>query len=218
MPEPKAPTGTCRFCGQSFTKRRMSNHLKSCAFSGQAGRSPIWHVVVEGVRREGTEDYWMHLAVDQKATLADVDAFLRRIWLECCGHLSAFWHPGDRRDREVDMENPVRDVFYPGLKLGYTYDFGSSTNLTIRVVAEAEAPPGRRKVRRLAENDPPGFLCHDCQAAPATQICSDCGTVVCYHCAEDHACGEDMLVPLANSPRFGVCGYTGPTDPSYSFD
>ena len=33
--------------------------------------------------------YWMHLAVNASATLETLDQFLRAIWLECCGHLSA---------------------------------------------------------------------------------------------------------------------------------
>jgi hypothetical protein len=28
-------------------------------------------------------------------------------------------------------------------------------------------------------------------------------------CVKDHECGEEMLLPMANSPRAGVCGYTG---------
>ncbi len=32
---------------------------------------------------------------------------------------------------------------------------------------------------------------------------------LCDSCAEDHKCGEDMLLPVVNSPRTGVCGYTG---------
>ncbi|BCL80655.1 hypothetical protein ccbrp13_31200 [Ktedonobacteria bacterium brp13] len=34
--------------------------------------------------------YWMHLEVSTGATLADLDHFLRKSWLECYGHLSAF--------------------------------------------------------------------------------------------------------------------------------
>jgi len=34
--------------------------------------------------------YWMHLELPANATLEDLDSFLRDIWLECCGHLSAF--------------------------------------------------------------------------------------------------------------------------------
>jgi hypothetical protein len=32
---------------------------------------------------------------------------------------------------------------------------------------------------------------------------------LCQACAEDHECGEDMQLPVVNSPRVGVCGYAG---------
>jgi hypothetical protein len=33
---------------------------------------------------------------------------------------------------------------------------------------------------------------------------------VCSDHARDHACGEEeSLMPVVNSPRMGVCGYTG---------
>ena len=32
---------------------------------------------------------------------------------------------------------------------------------------------------------------------------------VCDECAPKHKCGEDMLLPVVNSPRVGMCGYTG---------
>jgi hypothetical protein len=32
-----------------------------------------------------------------------------------------------------------------------------------------------------------------------------------YHgtCAGGHECGEEMLLPVVNSPRVAMCGYTG---------
>jgi len=32
---------------------------------------------------------------------------------------------------------------------------------------------------------------------------------LCDECAPKHKCGEDMLLPVVNSPRVGKCGYTG---------
>ena len=32
---------------------------------------------------------------------------------------------------------------------------------------------------------------------------------LCQSCADEHECGEDMLLPVVNSPRTGVCGYAG---------
>jgi hypothetical protein len=58
------------------------------------------------------------------------------------------------------------------------------------------------------------MLCSACTKA-ATQICLQCAEVgageFCDACAGQHDCGEEMLLPLVNSPRTGVCGYCGPS-------
>lgn len=34
--------------------------------------------------------------------------------------------------------------------------------------------------------------------------------LLCERCAEKHHCGDEMWLPVVNSPRTGMCGYTGP--------
>jgi hypothetical protein len=47
----------------------------------------------------------------------------------------------------------------------------------------------------------------------ATAVCAQClyesKGFCCGAHAPDHDCGEDMLLPVVNSPRMGVCGYSG---------
>lgn len=65
----------------------------------------------------------------------------------------------------------------------------------------------------LARNHDPQLPCEKCGKGVATQICSDCQWSgegwLCDKCAGRHKCGEEMLLPVVNSPRAGVCGYTG---------
>ncbi len=79
--------------------------------------------------------YWLHIEIAAKATLEDLDSFLRAVWLECCGHLSSFEiagesfisekiEPGDR-----SMNIALEKVMAPGMKFEYIYDFGTSTEL-----------------------------------------------------------------------------------------
>lgn len=100
------------------------------------------------------------------------------------------------------------------MKLSHEYDFGSTTNLSMRVAAELPGLARKRPFALLARNDPPVILCGQCNK-PATQICAehaheDAGWL-CDTCAAEHECGEDMLMPIVNSPRAGVCGYVGPS-------
>jgi len=94
----------------------------------------------------------------------------------------------------------------------YSYDFGSTTELILKVLSEFRSNVKTGEVEILARNDPPQIRCSHCGNL-ATRICTesiyeDAGWL-CDDCAEDHKCGEDMLLPVVNSPRTGVCGYVG---------
>ena len=95
--EEKIFKGKCTFCGESFPGKEMTRHLNSWESRKVSTLKPddkpgpvksgFYLLFVEG--RHHTI-YWMHLEIQSKATLRDLDNFLREIWLECCGHLSAF--------------------------------------------------------------------------------------------------------------------------------
>ena len=88
----------------------------------------------------------MHLEIASNASLEELDFFLRREWLECCGHLSAFVIRGRnyfREDRgiwadlrDLDMEGTLQETLRPGTKFIHEYDFGDTTELALRVVSE----------------------------------------------------------------------------------
>jgi hypothetical protein len=206
--------GTCMLCNSTFDKSAMKKHLQSCMGKSQieekslekAKTPPIfYHVLVEG---HDLPEYWMHLKVSGNASFRVLDSFFRRTWLECCGHMSAFSIGRD----EVSMSRRFQDILYPGMKLIHEYDFGSTTELLLTVISEFEAGMGKKKVEILARNDPMQIKCSHCENL-ATRICTECmygeGGWLCDDCAEDHECGEDMLLPVVNSPRTGVCGYVG---------
>ena len=154
----------------------------------------------------------------------DLDWVLRQTWLECCGHLSCFlfgrqvysslagddedgfWGPTD--DESLDLE--LGQVLRPQLKSRYEYDFGDTTELALRVVAETEMPG--EDIRFLARNLPPALTCHACGQA-ASRICTEClwdgAGLLRDRCASDHRCGEEMQLPVVNCPRSGQCAFTG---------
>ena len=223
--------GTCTFCHGEFSKAAMSRHLETCqqravAEAKAGGRQKTqktskFHLVVEG---RDLPQYWMHLEVPASATLTALDRFLRDTWLECCGHLSAFDIGGVRYAIDAGMfEEPfdmgdksmrvrLEKVFSPGQVSTYEYDFGTTTELKLKVISEREAETKGKTVQVLARNNPPEMLCEVC-GKPATSVCSQCifddRGWVCDACAENHECGEDMLLPVVNSPRVGMCAYTG---------
>ena len=226
--------GTCTFCHGEFSKASMTRHLESCeqrvAIQAEAGshqkaqKTGAFHLVVEGYR---LPMYWMHLEVSAGTTLATLDHFLRDTWLECCGHLSAFTIGGVRYSVDAaiyewdmgskNMQVPLDQVLHPGQTCSYEYDFGSTTELTLKVISEREVPAKKKAIEILARNNLPLVSCDVC-GKPATTTCTQCiyedKGWLCDACAKDHECGEEMLWPMVNSPRAGVCGYTG-QDPAY---
>jgi len=218
----KQSKGTCELCKSSFSKNGMTKHLKTCILKniGSKGKQnrkrKFFHIVVMGYYEP---DYWMHLAVPAKAKLQTLDQFFRDIWLECCGHLSAFEINGKRYSvspmeeyGERGMSKKIGDILEPGIVFHHEYDFGSTTELGLKVISEFEANIKDMSIKILSRNDAPEIRCDKC-GKMATQVCTQCIYEglgwLCDDCAEDHECGEEMMLPVVNSPRVGVCGYCG---------
>ena len=223
--------GVCRFCNKSFAKSGISRHLAACK-----ARKSVYAQPESGKKAGGARTgrlfhlqaadaygplYWMHFEIPASATLGQLDRFLRDIWLECCGHLSMFKigqqaysispmiEYGDR-----NMRDRLDKVLNPGIEFAHEYDFGTTTYLTLRVVAEREGLIGTKgEVSIMARNDPPEIMCESCGKSAATQVCAQCiyydRAWYCDECAPGHECGLDMMLPVVNSPRVGMCGYTG---------
>lgn len=213
--------GKCSLCGAAYSKRQMLRHLSECARSD--GKS-VAAVVQLRVDAPGTP-FWLDVDVKANATWRQVDDFLRNIWLECCGHLSAFEVGSVRyvvamsddfygpEPNERSMNARLSASLPPeGSVFSYEYDYGSTTTLRLKVVARRHAPIRRASVRLLARNGDPVWPCVECEQ-PASVICAFCfnesDAFFCDAHADDHSCGEEGIMPIVNSPRMGVCGYTG---------
>lgn len=228
--------GECQICGGTYSKSGMTRHLAACgararqdAGSGRRKRKELqlFHLVVEG---RYLPDYWLHLEMPAKTTLDKLDLYLRDIWLECCGHLSDFTIDGVHYDvlagEEVDfmdglfsfetapMQGTSLDsVLTKGTRFQHRYDFGSTTHLRLRVTNTYRGPATLGQgILLLARNAPPEILCSDC-GAQAAWICIECmwqgAGLLCETCREKHVSHSEWFMPIVNSPRTGVCGYTG---------
>ena len=90
------------------------------------------------------KDYWLIIQIKENATLDDLDRFIRDIWVECCGHLSVFEIDGVSYEREPDD------------------DFGSTTEIMVKVLDHYSAQKQNEKVVILSRNNPPEFACSIC--------------------------------------------------------
>ncbi len=323
--------GVCSFCKGEFEKAKMTQHLKYCKqrateIATELENTPavqkirLFHILVEG---RYNPQYWMHLELSAQDDLADLDDFLRAIWLECCGHLSEFTIGGtsyssepedyfyfgedatdeeaeieEEEDEELDVDEllqtfppeylkmlpknflselqkfetiddlvsylkemlnsiPKRGVPHSqeewdayreryfqsqileallemvedrsldvslekvlkvGQKFSYEYDFGSSTDLTLKVLSEREGAVQNEDededtIEILARNIEPVMLCKVC-GKPAKFVVGGYFDVeenafCSKKCVKKSGEDADMLLPVVNSPRVGVCGYTG---------
>jgi hypothetical protein len=271
--------GICYFCKGEFSKAGMTQHLKSCkqraaviaesesdTKSFRSEKTGLFHIMIHGL---WLPMYWLHIEMPASARLADLDTFLRDIWLECCGHLSAFRIGNgsyssdveetddaalDRLDEmlaqaEAAYADPTRPpltasvddlrffqqvgelpsftfrgnkvrsmapelgkVLQVGQKFTHEYDFGSTTELDLKVAAEREGrvKKGKQLVEVLARNLPPIEPCADC-GKPAKYLSVVNDHAWCATCAEEHEGDYEFgtSIRVVNSPRMGVCGYVG---------
>ena len=208
--------GICIFCQSTFSSVAMTRHLLACEKRKEQHKdvksSEKFYLL-----RASDGPFFVYFEVNSSATLKSIDAFLRDLWLDCCGHLSAFTINGVRYssyEKELDegeksMNVKLEQILNVDLSLLYEYDFGTTTMLEIKVIEQGEGEV--KKVNPIARNIMPDFRCK-CKEI-STQVCAQCvwdGTgFLCKKCAKKHECGEDMLLPIVNSPRMGMCGYTG---------
>lgn len=238
----KQTRGLCKYCGKEYTKGGMLKHLHACkerkkALEAESGKSRCgyYELVICG---KYNKKYWLIIEIKETATLRVLDQFIRDIWVECCGHLSAFNINGvnyDAHPVETDfwgtparsMNYKLKDVISEGMTFEYEYDFGSTTSLSIEVREHRMGIRTKENVTILSRNNPPEILCSICKNNPAKWVnpegwyegvpfwCEECleeereDDMAEDDYDEEDYYYEDNLLPVCNSPRMGVCGYGG---------
>jgi hypothetical protein len=227
MAQRKQTRARCTYCGHETNKAGMTRHLASCpqrksiiaAADSKSGKpETLYHLRVQDAYG-GL--YWMDLEMRGAAPMEEMDRYLRAIWLECCGHMSRFSYGGWGTD-EIGMSRKADRVFAPDVEITHIYDFGTSSETRIKVVAirtgKATTP---HPIALMARNLMPEAECIEC-GEPAKWYCEECAIkdespgTLCDEHVEAHPhdrYGEP--IEIVNSPRLGMCGYTGPSDPPY---
>ena len=216
----------CGICGEEVAVKQMLRHVKACRMvhplkEGKKEQK-IFTLRVTSLEFPG---YFLYLEIEGGKKLSLLDGYLRDIWLECCGHISQFTIAGEvyssYTDSELmaelgeqsDMSSKVQKVMGQGMAFQYEYDMGSTTYLKLEVVDVRETkesvPEG---ILPIVRNAAPEIQCKECKA-PAIQVLMDYSEnhgAYCEACAEKFLGDDlDMMLPVVNSPRMGVCGYTG---------
>jgi len=198
--------GKCQLCGKLFGKRAMTTHLQACGQTAAVREEvPGFHLVVDA------DIYWLYLFAPASASLRGLDTFLRGIWLECCGHMSAFTINGVQYNCTTgdgmggrSISAKLGDVVRTGSEFEHEYDFGTSTYLRLKVTGDRSGKGPSNAIQLLARNEPPAIPCGDC-GKPAAKICGNCSYEptgwLCTGCAEQtnatRICSCLWSIPLA---------------------
>lgn len=203
--------GNCFYCEKAYTKTGISRHLATHLNAiEEVPSSSSFHLKINA------GPYFLQLLMDGDAKMADLDNFLRRIWLECCGHLSEFGYERWSEDHNIPKNHKARSVFEKGIKIWYAYDFGSTTELEIACINKYPFPT-KEKILLLSRNNPLDITCDACEKEKAIYLCTahwgDEEAWFCEKCGKKHSrqCeeAEYAMGPIYNSPRTGMCAYDG---------
>lgn len=229
MPSKASFLGICQYCGTEVTRSTAPKHLTTCnerksALKGKASsKRSIFKDQVYYLRAEATylPEFWLDLEIPGYATLKDLDQYLRAIWLECCGHMSAFFMSGWGTP-QLAKEGFISDIFRHRAKIMHVYDFGTESWTTLKRISIREGRLATNQpISLMVRNKLPDVRCIECGGS-AKWLCMQCVVeedVMGFLCqkhtkSHDH---EEYGKPLkvVNSPRLGLCGYTGPAKPPY---
>ncbi len=214
----------CRFCGGRYASGGIARHISACKaraalVDDAAETGPLDHLVITRPRESA---YRLDLLAAPDLSLEELDAFLRDIWLDCCGHMSAFRAAGvvlvsdpDGRFGTDNADVPLSRIAASG-SIRYLYDMGTPTELQIRRLAPVSHPRPEDSIAIAARNEPPSFSCACGSEAIVVDRYADwtAGFFLCSKCMMDGERDPGSLAPLTNSPRMGICGYRGPgSDP-----
>lgn len=215
--------GICRFCLKSFSGRGIGKHLLACKAKTQKDMEEAVPGIKTGtiylMKMQSFKPFWLYVEIRARATLSVLDKFLRDTWVNCCGHLSLFTLDGIEYapsytlpyvEEKESMEISLAKILKLGDKFQYEYDFGSTTYIDGQVMGQRTGVLAE-DVRILARNNIPEVGCSDCGRL-ATKFCTECDAFYCDQCLLDHKCGDETALPVVNSPRMGICGYTGEDD------
>jgi len=229
-----AMPGRCFQCGVALPKTEMIAHVRSCCAEDVA-ETPLFLLFIEDAYFP--ETYWLLLEIAQNARLHVLDDFLRRAWVDCCGHYSQFLIDGevygrrpnpspvdlvlDEFARAHTMDARLCDLLSPGAAMTYAYDEIWPTELHVQVLAAERGPVPEDKVRVRARNFKPKRPCRLC-GQPAVWLYTDTWPLESYcdaHARAHAAWGKsDAFLPDVNSPRVGICTYRGPAEERLRFE
>jgi len=213
----KAIEFECKNCNKVISRTNMLEHVLECSKkSGGPGGSEDRYIVM--ITDSDRSDFFLVVDTTGSTTLKALEEGVGPEWWDCgCGHLSKF---------SVRKTMKMRDLATEGGYCGYTFDMGSTTSLSFRIVGQYTTNKKMPKMSIVGQNTMPSMTCNECNGE-AEVYCSQCetngrfmgtGCMCIEHAEKIHPdkCSnelEDILITnedvkkVVNSPRFLSCGW-----------
>lgn len=205
--------GKCYYCNKELTEKTIKRHMKNCdeikkkiEELSNEDKKQRNQFMIAIKSREYKNEYCIYLSIDENLSLLHIDQFLRDVWLECCGHLSAFKIKG-KIYRNHSLDTRIKDILAANEKFEYEYDFGSTTELILEVVDIIKVPVSFSQIEIIARNNEVTHYCEICNSE-AQYFNYENYQWECKKCIDKN---NDMISKFdyCNSPRDGVCCYGG---------
>ncbi|AWR95677.1 IS1096 element passenger TnpR family protein [Acidianus brierleyi] len=176
--------GKCIFCNTKISTSMAVKHFSKCSKVNDVLKGEIDAYLIK-IKDKYSAYYWLYVAVPLDYTLEDLDKFIRDIWVDCCGHASEFrineiTYPSDFVV-DYDGKKSMKTKLSEILNKGlyFEYTYDYGNSTELKLEVISSVKIKDKYIYILGRND-----------NPLTRYST-----------------SDKYIP--NSPRVGICGYTG---------
>jgi hypothetical protein len=211
--------GICTHCYEEVPKNIniLRSHLKKCKEIPAENRKFETLFSLLKIQYKFNSDFWMVIFIKNSVTLWELEDFLLDIWLRCCEHESDFII----KNRAIEFDLTISNLSEKYSEFEYIYDYGNTSYLHLSFIkTDKEYLSEKSDIKILFRNKPIVHKCSECDK-PAVCFCWQCNaecspSLFCEIHRDNHEIQrkdddeEHSTFELSNTPRGGMCCYTGP--------
>jgi hypothetical protein len=190
----------CYICKKKFGKVKIHEHYIDCIKLKYKDESGII-VFMNSYSNISNNNYYFYLKIGINSTLKDLDKFIKKEWVECCGHLSCF---NDINYKKINMNKKINELYNQNI----LYTYGTETVVNIFIDSSLNCMSEKdKKIEILVQNEKPFIKCKLCDFDSKYILNND---TLCEKCKDNgidkYTFGDDIYL-INNSPRIGLCDY-----------
>ena len=200
----------CNFCSKKFGIKAIEGHLSTCIpnFVNEKSGYLIEFISIGGVINKS---YQMFAIFGNKCRFNHIDKFLRRMWCECCNHMSTIDVIEEVNENETHTNvkfNTLISKYEHANQFIYCYDMGSITNIYFRIIKKLEGINKNTDIELLYRNEPFKIKCDNFKKCKGVAMYVFEQELFCDTCKNNiDKENQEYVLKISNSPRSGICAY-----------